>query len=64
MLINGFGVTEVVLSTLVHTCEARDHQALISGPSRAANSHSFHSAVSVGTKYLGSCTVCGPVYGH
>lgn len=60
MLIIGFGVREVVLSTLFFTCETCGNHAAhqLSKQSRRFSLF-FIPLFSVGTKYLDSCTACG-----
>ncbi len=62
MLIIGFGVTEVLLSTLVFTCEACGNHAVhqLTKQNRKF-SFFFIPLFSVGTKYLDSCTACGRI---
>ena len=62
MLIIGFGVTEVLLSTLVFTCETCGNHAAhqLTKPTRKISLF-FISLFSVGTKYLDSCTTCGRI---
>jgi hypothetical protein len=59
MLIIGFGVTEVLLSTLVFTCEACGNHAphQLTKQSRKFSLF-FIPLFSVSTKYLDSCTAC------
>ena len=60
MLIIGFGVTEVLLSTLVFTCETcGNHAAHQLTKQTRKFSLFFIPLFSVGTKYLDSCTACG-----
>jgi hypothetical protein len=60
MLIIGFGVTEVLLSTLVFTCETcGNHGAHQLTKQNRKFSLFFIPLFSVGTKYLDSCTACG-----
>ena len=62
MLIIGFGVTEVLLSTLVFTCETCGNHAAhqLTKPTRKFSLF-FIPLFSVGTKYLDSCTACGRI---
>jgi hypothetical protein len=62
MLIIGFGVTEVLLSTLVFTCETYDNHAphQLTKQSRKFSLF-FIPLFSVGTKYLDGCTACGRI---
>ena len=62
MLIIGFGVTEILLSTLVFTCEACGNHAAhqLTKQSRRFSLF-FIPLFSVGTKYLDSCTTCGRI---
>jgi predicted RNA-binding Zn-ribbon protein involved in translation (DUF1610 family) len=62
MLIIGFGVREVLLSTLVFTCETCGNDAAhqLTKQSRRFSLF-FIPLFSVGTKYLDSCTACGRV---
>jgi hypothetical protein len=62
MLIIGFGVTEVLLSTLVFTCKACGNHAphQLTKQSRKFSLF-FIPLLSVGTKYLDSCTACGRI---
>jgi uncharacterized ferredoxin-like protein len=62
MLIIGFGVTEVLLSTLVLTCEACGNHAVhqLTKQNRKFSLF-FIPLFSVGTKYLDSCTACGRI---
>jgi hypothetical protein len=62
MLIIGFGVTEVLLPTLVFTCETCGNHA----PHQLTKQNRkfslfFIPLFSVGTKYLDSCTACGRI---
>ena len=62
MLIIGFGVREVLLSTLVFVCETCGNQAAHQLTKRTRRfSLFFIPLFSVGTKYLDSCTACGRV---
>ena len=62
MLIIGFGVTEVLLSTLVFTCETcGNHAAHQLTKQTRKFSLFFIPLFSVGTKYLDSCTACGRI---
>ena len=62
MLIIGFGVREVLLSTLVFTCETCGNHAAHQLSKRTRRfSLFFIPLFSVGTKYLDSCTACGRV---
>jgi len=62
MLIIGFGVTEVLLSTLVFTCETcGNHAAHQLTKQNRKFSLFFIPLFSVGTKYLESCTACGRI---
>ena len=59
MLIIGFAVTEVLLSTLVFSCETcGDHAAHQLTKQTRKFSLFFIPLFSVGTKYLDSCTAC------
>jgi predicted RNA-binding Zn-ribbon protein involved in translation (DUF1610 family) len=62
MLIIGFGETETLLSTLVFSCETcgnhAAHQLIMR---RRKFSLFFIPLLSVGTKYLDSCTACGRI---
>jgi predicted RNA-binding Zn-ribbon protein involved in translation (DUF1610 family) len=62
MLIIGLGVREVLLSTLVFTCETCGNHAThqLTKQSRRFSLF-FIPLFSVGTKYLDSCTACGRV---
>jgi predicted RNA-binding Zn-ribbon protein involved in translation (DUF1610 family) len=62
MLIIGFGVREVLLSTLVFTCDVCGNHAAhqLTNQSRRFSLF-FIPLFSVGTKYLDSCTACGRV---
>ena len=60
MLIIGFGVREVLLSTLVFVCETCGNQAAHQLTRRTRRfSLFFIPLFSVGTKYLDTCTACG-----
>ncbi|HEY6810336.1 MAG TPA: zinc-ribbon domain-containing protein [Propionibacteriaceae bacterium] len=62
MLIIGFGVTEILLSTLVFTCETcGNHGAHQLTKQNRRFSLFFIPLFSVGTKYLDSCTACGRI---
>ena len=62
MLIIGFGVTEVLLSTLVFTCEAcGNHAAHQLTKQNRKFSLFFIPLFSVGAKYFDSCTACGRI---
>ena len=62
MLIIGFRVTEVLLSTLVFTCETCDNHAAHQLTKQTRKfSLFFIPLFSVGTKYLDSCTACGRI---
>jgi hypothetical protein len=62
MLIIGFGVREVLLATLVITCEVCGNHAPHHLTKRIRRfSLFFIPLFSVGTKYLDSCTACGRV---
>ena len=62
MLIIGFGVTEVLLSTLVFTCETcGNHAAHQLTKQNRKFSLFFIPLFSVGTKYLDSWTACGRI---
>jgi hypothetical protein len=62
MLIIGFGVTEVLLSTLVFTCETcGNHAAHQLTKQNRKFSLFFIPLFSVGTKYFDSCTACGRI---
>ena len=62
MLIIGFGVREVLVSTLVFTCETCGNHAAHQLTKRTRRfSLFFIPLFSVGTKYLDSCTACGRV---
>jgi zinc-ribbon family len=62
MLIIGFGVTEVLLSTLVFTSEAcGNHAAHQLTKQHRKFSLFFIPLFSVGTKYLDSYTACGRI---
>lgn len=62
MLIIGFGVREVLLSTLFFTCETCGNHAAheLTKQSRKFSLF-FIPLLTVGTKYLDSCTACGRV---
>jgi hypothetical protein len=60
MLIIGFGVREILLSTLVFTCETcRNHSAHQLVKQSRKFSLFFIPLFSVGSKYLDTCTACG-----
>jgi predicted RNA-binding Zn-ribbon protein involved in translation (DUF1610 family) len=62
MLIIGLGVTEVLLSTLVFTCETcGNHAAHQLTKQNRKFSLFFIPLFSVGTRYLDSCTACGRI---
>ena len=62
MLIIGFGVREVLLATLVMTCEVCGNHAAHQLTKRSRRfSLFFIPLFSVGTTYLDSCTACGRV---
>jgi predicted RNA-binding Zn-ribbon protein involved in translation (DUF1610 family) len=62
MLIIGFGVTEVLLSTLVFICETCGNHAAHRLVKRSRKfSLFFIPLFSAGTKYLDSCTACGRI---
>ena len=62
MLIIGFGVTEVLLSTLVFTCETcGNHAAHQLTKQNRKFSLFFIPLFSVGAKYFDSCTACGRI---
>jgi predicted RNA-binding Zn-ribbon protein involved in translation (DUF1610 family) len=62
MLIIGFGVTEVLLSTLVFTCETcGNHGAHQLTKQNRRFSLFFLPLFSVATKYVDSCTACGRI---
>jgi predicted RNA-binding Zn-ribbon protein involved in translation (DUF1610 family) len=62
MLIFGFGVREILLSTLVFTCETCGNHAAHQLSKRVRRfSLFFIPLFSIGTKYLDSCTACGRV---
>jgi predicted RNA-binding Zn-ribbon protein involved in translation (DUF1610 family) len=62
MLIIGVGVTEVLLSTLVFTCETCGSHAAHQLTKRNRKfSFLFIPLFSVGTQYLDSCTACGRI---
>ena len=62
MLIIGFGVTEILLSTLVFTCETcGNHGVHQLTKQNRKFSLFFIPLFSVGTKYLDSCTACGRI---
>jgi predicted RNA-binding Zn-ribbon protein involved in translation (DUF1610 family) len=62
MLIIGFGVTEVLLSTLVFTCETcGNHVAHQLTKQNRKFSLLFIPLCSVGAKYFDSCTACGRI---
>jgi hypothetical protein len=62
MLIIGFGVTEVLLSTLVFTCETcGSHVAHQLTEQNRKFSLFFIPLFSVGAKYFDSCTACGRI---
>ena len=62
MLIIGFGVTEVLLSMLVFTCETcGNHAAHQLTKQNRKFSLFFIPLFSVGAKYLDSCTACGRI---
>jgi predicted RNA-binding Zn-ribbon protein involved in translation (DUF1610 family) len=60
MLIFGFGVREILLSTLIFTCETCGNHAAhhLTKQSRRFSLF-FIPLFSVGRKYLDSCTACG-----
>ena len=62
MLIIGIGVTEVLLSTLVFTCETCGNNVAhqLTKQNRKFSLF-FVPLFSVGTKYLDSCTACGRI---
>jgi uncharacterized ferredoxin-like protein len=62
MLIIGVGVSEVLLSTLVFTCETCGYRAAhqLTKQNRKFSLF-FVPLFSVGTKYLDSCTACGRI---
>jgi hypothetical protein len=62
MLIIGFGETEMLLSTLVYTCETCGNHAAHQLTKRSRKfSLFFIPLLSVGTRYLDSCTACGRI---
>ena len=62
MLIIGLGETETLLSTLVFTCETCGNYAAHQLTKRSRKfSLFFVPLLSVGTKYLDSCTACGRI---
>ena len=62
MLIIGLGETEALLSTLVFTCETCGNHAAHQLTKRSRKfSLFFIPLLSVGTKYLDSCTACGRI---
>jgi len=62
MLIIGFGETEMLLATLVFTCETCGNHAAHQLTKRSRKfSLFFIPLLSVGTKYLDSCTACGRI---
>ena len=62
MLIIGLGETETLLSTLVFTCETCGNHAAHQLTKRSRKfSLFFVPLLSVGTKYLDSCTACGRI---
>ena len=62
MLIIGFGATEVLLSTLVFTCETcGNHAAHQLTKQNRKFSLFFIPLFSVGAKYFDSCTACGRI---
>lgn len=62
MLIIGFGMREVLLATLIFTCETCGNHAAHQVIKQSRRfSLFFIPLFSVGTKYLDSCTACGRV---
>jgi predicted RNA-binding Zn-ribbon protein involved in translation (DUF1610 family) len=62
MLIIGVGETEILLSTLVFTCETCGNHAAHRLTKRSRKfSLFFIPLLSFGTKYLDSCTACGRI---
>jgi predicted RNA-binding Zn-ribbon protein involved in translation (DUF1610 family) len=62
MLIFGFGVREILLSTLIFTCETcGNHAAHHLSKQVRRFSLFFIPLFSIGTKYFDSCTACGRV---
>ena len=62
MLIFGFGVREILLSTLIFTCETCSNHAAHQLSKRVRRfSLFFIPLFSIGTKYFDSCTACGRV---
>ena len=62
MLIFGFGVREILLSTLIFTCETCGNHAAHQLSKRVRRfSLFFIPLFSIGTKYFDSCTACGRV---
>ncbi len=62
MLIIGFGVREILLSTLFFACETCGNHAAHQLTRRSRRfSLFFIPLCSVGTKYLDSCAACGRV---
>jgi hypothetical protein len=60
MLIFGFGVREILLSTLIFTCETCQNHAAHQLSTRVRRfSLFFIPLFSIGTKYFDSCTACG-----
>ena len=62
MLIFGFGVREILLSTLIFTCEICGNHAAHQLSKRVRRfSLFFIPLFSIGTQYFDSCTACGRV---
>ena len=62
MLIFGLGVREILLSTLIFTCETCGNHAAHQLSKRVRRfSLFFIPLFSIGTKYFDSCTACGRV---
>jgi predicted RNA-binding Zn-ribbon protein involved in translation (DUF1610 family) len=62
MLIFGFGVREILLSTLIFTCETCGNHAAHQLSKRVRRfSLFFIPLFSIGTTYFDSCTACGRV---